>query len=164
MAKFKSKKKKASSSLWGPRSWVAILAGLVLVLTWGVWSASRQSAGVELTSAEVEQLAVGQQVYAENCASCHGENLEGQPDWKIPNDDGTMKAPPHNEDGHTWHHSDAYLLDRIRYGTQSLDALTQSQSNMPAYDTILTDEEIDSVLAYIQSTWPPRIQEMQAQR
>lgn len=161
MAKFNQKKKKKSSKSLSTSYWIAIFVGIVLLFAWG---ASRRDAGVELTSAEVEELAIGQQVYAENCATCHGEKLEGQPNWKLPKDDGTMQAPPHDEDGHTWHHNDAYLLDRIRYGTQSLDAFTQSQSNMPAYDTILTDQEIVSVLAYIKSTWSPRIQEMQSQR
>lgn len=28
-----------------------------------------------------EQLAAGAQIYAAQCASCHGAKLEGQPDW-----------------------------------------------------------------------------------
>ncbi|MFT5196821.1 MAG: mono/diheme cytochrome c family protein [Cellvibrionaceae bacterium] len=162
----KKSKKRHGANVLGIPIWAIILVGVSVtaLLAWGALSGSSQSVGVELTSAEIEQFAIGRQVYAQNCASCHGENLEGQPDWKLPNDDGTMKAPPHSEDGHTWHHSDAYLLDRIRNGTQLLDAATQNLSNMPAYDTILTDEEIDSVLAYIKNTWSPRIQEMQSQR
>ena len=31
------------------------------------------------------------------------------------------------------------------------------QSNMPAYDGILSDEEIIAVLSYIKSTWPEEI-------
>ena len=111
-----------------------------------------------------DDLALGKIVYAENCASCHGENLEGQENWKEQNEDGTFKAPPHDEDGHTWHHNDEYLLDRIRYGVQELDPSMQAQSNMPAYSETLSDEEIDAVLGYIKSTWPTSIQELQSQR
>jgi mono/diheme cytochrome c family protein len=36
------------------------------------------------------------------------------------------------------------------------------ESDMPAYAGILTDEEIVSVIAYIKSTWPPKV--LQAQK
>ena len=32
------------------------------------------------------------------------------------------------------------------------------QSDMPAYETVLSDEEILAVLSYIKSTWPVEIQ------
>ncbi|MFK7801653.1 MAG: cytochrome c [Anaerolineae bacterium] len=171
MAKKKGKKSSSrqSTKRFGLPTWAfGLICGVILLLVWGAWSVSRSNESLEITVnsqiVSAESLQTGQMVYVQNCASCHGESLEGQPDWKIPNDDGTMKAPPHNEDGHTWHHDDAYLFERIRYGTQTLDAVTQSQSNMPAYDGVLTDEEIKSVLAYLKSTWPPHIQEMQSQR
>ena len=114
----------------------------------------------DLVSAETLQL--GETVYATHCASCHGAELEGQPDWRSANEDGTWKAPPHDETGHTWHHPDAYLLDRIRNGTGGLDAQMQALSNMPAYADLLNDAEIDAVLAYIKSAWPADIQASQA--
>lgn len=169
----KKKKGKKSSPRRGEKrfrlpTWTfGLIGGIILLLVWGIWSSSRGNDPQIMVNSQMvsaESLQTGQLVYAQNCASCHGENLEGQPDWKIPNDDGTMKAPPHNEGGHTWHHDDAYLIERIQYGTQTLDAATQSQSNMPAYDTLLSDDEIQSVLAYLKSTWPPHIQEMQSQR
>ena len=33
-------------------------------------------------------------------------------------------------------------------------------NNMPAYENILTDNEIVSVLSFIKSTWPSQIQEI----
>ena len=36
------------------------------------------------------------------------------------------------------------------------------ESDMPAYAGILTDEEIVAVIAYIKSTWPPKV--LQAQK
>lgn len=123
-----------------------------------------ESITVGSTLLSSDDLNLGKVVYADNCASCHGENLEGQEDWQQNNDDGSFKAPPHDEDGHTWHHNDEYLLNRIRYGTRELDPNMQSLSNMPGYDEILSDEEIEAVLGYIKSTWSPSIQEIQAQR
>ena len=52
-------------------------------------------------------------LYAENCASCHGAKLEGQPDWRSPGPDGVMPAPPHDRTGHTWHHGDGMLFVRV---------------------------------------------------
>jgi cytochrome c len=53
---------------------------------------------------------LGKEIYTNNCASCHGKNLEGQPNWRERNDAGYLPAPPHDKTGHTWHHSDAYLF------------------------------------------------------
>ena len=118
----------------------------------------------EINSADSDTLELGATVYATNCANCHGANLEGQAEWKTPNEDGTWKAPPHDETGHTWHHPDDYLLDRIYNGTEGLDASMQADSNMPAYKEVLTDEEIEAVLAFIKSQWPDDIKAAQAAR
>ncbi|MGB1249090.1 MAG: c-type cytochrome [Candidatus Promineifilaceae bacterium] len=118
----------------------------------------------EQISADAATLEMGATVYAANCANCHGVNLEGQTEWKTPNEDGTWKAPPHDETGHTWHHPDDYILDRIYNGTEGLDASMQSDSNMPAYKDMLTDEEIKAVLDFIKSQWPDDIKAAQSAR
>src|SRR4051812_48817691 len=51
----------------------------------------------------------GKIVYAQHCASCHGANLEGQPDWQHRMPNGRWPAPPHDATGHTWHHPDKVL-------------------------------------------------------
>jgi mono/diheme cytochrome c family protein len=48
-----------------------------------------------------EQVALGQQVYASFCVSCHGSNLEGQPNWQKKLPLGNFPAPPHEKTGHT---------------------------------------------------------------
>lgn len=101
--------------------------------------------------------ALGQRLYAENCASCHGVNLQGEADWQTPNADGTMPAPPHDVSGHTWHHDSQMLFDMTRDGVAETVGLEGYVSNMPAYRDILTDEEIIAVLSYIKSTWPDAI-------
>jgi mono/diheme cytochrome c family protein len=30
----------------------------------------------------------GQAIYAANCAECHGASLQGEPNWRRPNQDG----------------------------------------------------------------------------
>ena len=49
-----------------------VVAGLL-------WVGLGQSGSVVRTA---EQLERGADIYATNCASCHGAKLEGQPDWK----------------------------------------------------------------------------------
>lgn len=100
------------------------------------------------------ELQLGHQVYQANCAVCHGVNLEGQPNWQSPRPDGLMPAPPHDETGHTWHHTTDLLFAITKYGIAQASNLEGYQSAMPAYDGVLTDAEILAVLAYIKSTWP----------
>lgn len=107
-----------------------------------------------------EQITFGRQVYAQNCASCHGANLEGQRRWKRRLENGRMPAPPHDESGHTWHHSDQDLFDITKLGVGGVVA--GYESDMPAFVDILNDEEIAAVLAFIKSTWPERQRGSQA--
>ena len=101
-------------------------------------------------------------IYTQNCASCHGVNLEGEKNWmsRLPN--GMMPAPPHDEKGHTWHHNDNYLFMITKYGVEEILG-EKYPNNMPAYKEILSDKEIISVLSYIKSTWPPRVQKIHDQ-
>ncbi|QIK42485.1 c-type cytochrome [Pontivivens nitratireducens] len=109
----------------------------------------------------VADISAGQALYAENCASCHGAELEGQPDWRRRLDTGRMPAPPHDETGHTWHHSDRNLFIVTKGGVGAV--VPGYESDMPAFEGILTDDEIADVLSYIKSTWPDRQREFQAE-
>lgn len=111
-------------------------------------------------------LVAGQILYAENCASCHGGNLEGQENWRSPGDDGRLPAPPHDETGHTWHHADQVLFEYTKLGGRALMAAQgmEFDSGMPGFGEQLSDKEIWNILGYIKSTWPERIREMQAER
>ena len=111
-------------------------------------------------------LAVGAQVYSVHCASCHGADLEGQPDWQRPEPDGTLRAPPHDDTGHTWHHTDQLLVDYVTLGgAETLRRLgvTGVQSGMPAFGGVLSGDEIDAVLDYIASHWSERARAYQAE-
>ena len=109
---------------------------------------------------------IGRMLYADHCAVCHGVDLEGAPDWQRTGPDGLFPAPPHDETGHTWHHGDGMLFDYVARGGQAvLDDLGVSfTSGMPGFGDILSAEEIDAILAFIRSTWPEDIQEIQAAR
>lgn len=147
---------------------VGIYTALALVAAAGVlwWlthppgdsAASVMPAGVDI--------ARGERLYSEHCASCHGADLEGQPDWRSPGPDGRFPAPPHDETGHTWHHSDRALFEYTKLGGRA--ALARQgvafESGMPGFAEGLTDEEIWDVLAFIRSTWPERIRAHQAER
>ena len=104
-------------------------------------------------------VSLGEQVYRNNCSSCHGSNLEGQDNWKERDTDGYMPAPPHDETGHTWHHNDQYLYSVTKYGIENFLQLDYP-NNMPIYENVLTDKEILASLSYIKSTWPAEIQKM----
>jgi mono/diheme cytochrome c family protein len=101
-------------------------------------------------------VARGERVYAEHCAACHGARLEGQPDWQTRNAQGRLPAPPHDEHGHTWHHDDDVLFEVTKYGLAK-HAPPGYQSDMPAFESRLSDEDIVAVLAFIKSRWPPLI-------
>lgn len=108
-----------------------------------------------------EQIDLGRKVYAANCASCHGANLEGQSDWKRRLDTGRMPAPPHDESGHTWHHADRALFTITKLGVGAI--VPGYESDMPAFGDVLSDAEIAAALAYIKSTWPERERGFQAE-
>jgi mono/diheme cytochrome c family protein len=104
-------------------------------------------------------VAHGKDVYAEHCASCHGANLEGQPNWRHRLPNGRMPAPPHDPTGHTWHHSDKQLFDITKFGTAAL--VPGYHSDMPGFEDKLSDTDIWAVLSYVESTWPADIRERQ---
>tara|TARA_B110001450_G_scaffold208573_1_gene199289 strand:- start:185 stop:610 length:426 start_codon:yes stop_codon:yes gene_type:complete len=116
---------------------------------------------------EDRNLSAGQILYTNNCASCHGAKLEGQPNWQSPNSDGILSAPPHDATGHTWHHDNELLFEYTKLGGKGALAargITDFNSGMPAFDGVISDEDIWDILAFIKSTWPEREQDAQASR
>ncbi|MBW7850998.1 MAG: cytochrome c [Rhodospirillales bacterium] len=111
---------------------------------------------------DAAQVALGQALYAEYCAACHGLNLEGQPDWKRRLPSGRLPAPPHDATGHTFEHSDDALVRVIKKGPGAVSP--GHQSDMPAFGDRLTDQEIFAVLAFIKSRWPERFRRSQQTR
>lgn len=123
-------------------------------------------AGIERTRHKKE-ISTGAEVYAENCASCHGANLKGEPDWQTPKSDGILPAPPHNEDGHTWHHTDRLLVNYVKLGgvrAMEQEGVVGFNSGMPGFEVTLSDAEITAVLDFIKSRWPEEIRKIQRDR
>ncbi len=70
-----------------------------------------------------------------------------------------MPAPPHDETGHTWHHSNELLFNLNKYGIARLINNPDYQTDLPVYEEVLSDDQIIAVLVYIKSTWPEEIQQ-----
>ena len=115
-----------------------------------------------LSGVDRQTIAQGREIYLARCAQCHGKNLEGQKDWQTPLASGRMPAPPHDATGHTWHHADSVLAGVTKHGLKPY-AGEDYQSDMPAFDGILTDAEIDAIWTYVKSTWPERQRQYQEQ-
>ncbi|WP_237050702.1 c-type cytochrome [Microvirga ossetica] len=111
---------------------------------------------------DAAQLTFGAKLYAERCTACHGAKLEGQANWQEALSNGHMPAPPHDANGHTWHHSDAELLTITKKGLAAV--VPGYESDMPAFEGSLSDEEIRAILAFIKSTWPKTEREYQQAR
>ena len=114
---------------------------------------------IRLIPNDLSLVTLGQNIYSENCASCHVIDLEGQENWQKRDDEGYLPAPPHDETGHTWHHPDENLFLMTKYGIEKIIG-KKYLNNMPAYKDILTDKEIIAVLSFIKSKWPNQIQEI----
>jgi len=156
---------KQGKFLAGVERWL-IVGIVVLALAIGGLLILRSNQGINRPAADpnnTQQTALGQQVYAANCASCHGASLEGQPNWRVELPTGGLPAPPHDETGHTWHHPDEYLFDVTKNGGQAYSPANY-RNNMPALGDKLTDEQTWAVLAYIKNRWPPEIQASQARQ
>ncbi|QUS37375.1 c-type cytochrome [Falsirhodobacter algicola] len=105
----------------------------------------------------------GAALYQQNCASCNGAELQGQPDWRSPGPDGRLPAPPHDATGHTWHHGDDILFRITRDGTAAVVG-GGYESDMPGFGDNLSDAEIRAILDYIKSTWTERERAYQRER
>lgn len=103
-----------------------------------------------------DRVAQGPTLYAQNCASCHGANLEGVPNWKKTLPDGSLPPPPHDSSGHTWHHPDALLLRIIADGGDPA-----FNSRMPAFKDKLTEDQMRLILDFIKSKWDKDKREFQ---
>jgi mono/diheme cytochrome c family protein len=133
---------------------------LLLVVGVAIVLLTRQSFSRLEQSTDIGQVALGELVYAENCATCHGAaGVGANPEAPLERDDnGLLSAPPHDATGHTWHHPDWQLIQIIHEGSSYADF----QSEMPGFDRTLTDEEIEAALAYIKTLWGDDQREFQA--
>lgn len=139
---------------------VALFAGLGVALVAGLGyllfgdALPRPGGAISLRPNDAQTLALGRQVYEAHCAVCHGANLEGQANWRVPGADGRLPAPPHDASGHTWHHPDETLFRITKFGVAKVANIQGYATSMPIYEGVLSDEEIVAVLSWIKSRWP----------
>jgi mono/diheme cytochrome c family protein len=143
------------------KAMVVVLALVALAAVGGgVWwtlgdGGAAQGAGpMVLRPDDTRLVARGAEVYAAQCASCHGAKLEGQPNWRERGPGGLLPAPPHDVSGHTWHHPDALLIRITRDGVAAVAGDPNYRTAMPIYRGVLSDEDIVAALSWIKSRWP----------
>lgn len=140
--------------VWGLA--LLIVGAMTGVAAWVWWPR-----GYGINPQDARQVAQGYDIYQRDCAQCHGHDLKGEPNWQVRKPNGELPAPPHDASGHTWHHPDEQLFALVKHGMARF-APPGYKSAMPAYVGKLTDAEIKAVLAYIESSWPPEVQERRA--
>lgn len=112
-------------------------------------------------TSDAAEVKLGRQVYQATCVACHSANAEGAPNWQTPDAaTGNFPPPPHDDSGHTWHHSDRVLYEMIRDG-MSDPLRPNSPVRMPSFANRLSDAEIRAIIAYFQSLWSPEHREYQ---
>lgn len=133
-----------------------LLAAATISVTFLIYTLTPSSTEISIPYSQESNVNNGKEIYLNYCAQCHGTNLEGQENWRKRDKFGYLPAPPHDETGHTWHHSDETLFKLTKFGV-SWVAGEDYLSRMPAYKDILSDKEILDVLAYIKAEWPPKV-------
>ena len=110
----------------------------------------------------------GQALYKEHCASCHGAELEGTAE---------LAGSPERTGSRTRRRTMRPVTPGITTtgfcsttpnsagrGLMEARGITGIKSGMPGFVDVMSDEEIWDVLAYIRSTWPDHIREIQSGR
>ncbi len=137
--------------------WAAVAATMLLAsaLLSSCLSSPNEGSALLDTVPTMQAAPSGSVLFATNCAVCHGAGGEGQPDWHITKEDGTLPPPPLNGDGHTWHHADGLLYRVVSQGGKIFESpnLPGFKSGMPAFSDRLSHEEIIAVLTYVKDLW-----------
>ncbi|MBF0392389.1 MAG: cytochrome c [Alphaproteobacteria bacterium] len=103
----------------------------------------------------------GAALYVEHCSACHGDKLQGQPNWQVRLPSGELPAPPLDASGHGWHHSDQQLFDMIKFGVAKF-APPGYKTQMLPFGGTLSDAQIRAILDQIKASWPAEIRARQA--
>lgn len=97
-------------------------------------------------------VAQGRVLYRENCAYCHGDNLEGQAGWDGDYPRGNRPALPLDGTAPTWRLSDDDIFDVIKYGGQPFSPRSY-KNDMPGFEMQISDAGIWAIVAFTKSRW-----------
>jgi len=98
----------------------------------------------QYVAADTRQDVPGAHTYATRCASCHGPDGKGQPEWMPPLAGATSALAKES----------ASAINITLNGSQRIVAAGVPDAyRMPAFREQLSDEEIAQVLTYVRSTW-----------
>ncbi|MCI0997535.1 cytochrome c [Pseudomonas corrugata] len=98
----------------------------------------------QYVTAEVRPDTPGAHTYETRCASCHGADGKGQPDWMPPLAGATSALAKET----------ASAINITLNGSQRIVAAGVPDAyRMPAFREQLSDQEIAEVLAFVRSTW-----------
>ena len=101
---------------------------------------------------------LGNRLFQQHCAACHGSEAQGTENWKQTDADGHYPPPPLNGTAHAWHHSIPQLARSIKEGGVKLGG------KMPPFGDRLNNGEILALIAYFQSQWPDELYQAWHQR
>lgn len=114
---------------------LALLAGLVVLAASCGGGSAGDDAGTGIEPQDPELVALGEDLYQANCASCHGIDLRGT-------DQGPSQLSVVYEPGH---HGDAAYYLAVRNGVRQHH---WTFGDMPAVEG-LADPEIEAIVAYV---------------
>lgn len=144
--------------------WIAVMAAVLglAACTDGNESAGESTGEIDVSTVSLDpksgtgrwyseaQVSRGKDVFAANCAGCHGENAESTPNWQSLDANGNYPPPPLDGTAHAWHHPLSVLKMVIEEGGEPMGGV------MPAWGDTLSDQQILDVIASFQSYWPER--------
>jgi len=99
-------------------------------------------------------VARGSALFLAYCAQCHGPEGQGHPDWQTPSNGSFSAAPPVNGTGNDWKRSRIELAEVIKNGARRK---SDNADIMPAWKKRLNERDIDDLLNWMQSLWPPEV-------
>ncbi len=138
---------------------LVFLFGITLAFVSGCGDEQKRSAEntAQLTTSQhnrwynQDQINRGNTLYQANCASCHKPDASGTSNWKTLDANGKLPPPPLNGSAHTWHHPLMVLRRTIVNGGIPLGG------TMPPFGSKLNLQQIDDILAWVQSHWSDEI-------
>ncbi len=94
-----------------------------------------------------EQVSRGYEIFQANCAACHKPDASGTENWRGRDANGKLPPPPINGTAHAWHHSLDVLRNVVNQGGVPVGG------TMPGFRDKLNKQEVEDVLAWVQSNW-----------